>query len=279
MDPLALLRRACLFAGVLLTCVASAPAAAQARDPIQRKPAGADTSAADSARMRDSIASATKLDARIHASVDSAVASIRETPPYAFPKPWASSLLIAAVLGMLGGLVGDLLANHNALLWVKPDKERGLDLGSLSSLLIGAVAAVIVCILNRPNGSWPQLIGTALSAGVGGKAVLQAIAATGRMKDALKDTEVARAETLQVAGKAATAIELVGEQVKTLHTSLAHPMLADHAKGLFASDAKAFNQEVDAIVRQAVAVLPSRPALAGELNPSGEERGASGSTQ
>jgi hypothetical protein len=103
-------------------------------------------------------------------------ATRKDVPPYGFPS-WPKSLFYAALLGMVGGLIADLLANAGTLT-VPELKSRPFALGFVSDLLIGAVAAVIAVLLKRPEGSSAALILTALAGGVAAKAVLTNVGAS-----------------------------------------------------------------------------------------------------
>jgi hypothetical protein len=54
----------------------------------------------------------------------------------------------------------------------KDQKLRFLDLGFVASIVIGAIAAMITYAINHPD-SIPQLIGTAVIAGIGGTGILK----------------------------------------------------------------------------------------------------------
>lgn len=107
-----------------------------------------------------------------------------------------SPYLLVPFLGALGGLAVDLLADGGRLDRWRRD-EGGWVLGFPAKMFVGAVAAVITQALSPASEPW-RLIGTALAAGVGGEAILLAIANAKRADAAKKDAEQAREQTKQV---------------------------------------------------------------------------------
>jgi hypothetical protein len=85
-------------------------------------------------------------------------------------------LILAAVLGAVGGVGLGLLQEKGFEMphWYR-ETETGVsfaDLGFISDVLIGALAAVITFALNPPAGIL-QLISSAITAGIGGSAILK----------------------------------------------------------------------------------------------------------
>lgn len=83
------------------------------------------------------------------------------------------TFLVAAVLGAVGGLASTLIAGTDSV-HVPKKKDGNIDLGFLSQLLVGAVAAMITVSASPPTTGWLGLVGVALTGGIGGPAVLLA---------------------------------------------------------------------------------------------------------
>jgi hypothetical protein len=115
-------------------------------------------------------------------------------------------LLLAAVLGAVGGLGLGLLQEKGLEMphWYTETGVHFADLGFISDLLIGALAAVIVYALNPPSGML-QLISSAITAGIGGSAILK-----GYIKGTALRQQANRAEMYRTVATAAAR----GEDVK-----------------------------------------------------------------
>lgn len=83
-------------------------------------------------------------------------------------------LLLAAVLGAVGGLGLGLLQEKGLEMphWYTETGVNFADLGFISDVLIGGLAAIITYALNPPPGIL-QLISSAITAGIGGSAILK----------------------------------------------------------------------------------------------------------
>ncbi len=83
-------------------------------------------------------------------------------------------LLLAVVLGAVGGLGLGLLQEKGLEMphWYTETGVNFADLGFISDVLIGALAAIITYALNPPAGVL-QLISSAITAGIGGSAILK----------------------------------------------------------------------------------------------------------
>ncbi len=137
-----------------------------------------------------------------------------------------TKLLIMVLCGALGAFVADLVADGGRLERWKKDGD-GWTLGFLGKLIVGSVSAVIILSMNPPSNWW-QLIGTALTAGVGAEAILLAIIASRKAGEAEKDREHAEVNARGI-------IALAQERLTTLKaTALAEvgdgravPLLAE----------------------------------------------------
>ena len=83
-------------------------------------------------------------------------------------------LLLAVVLGAVGGLGLGLLQEKGLEMphWYTETGVNFADLGFISDVLIGALAAIITYAVNPPAGVL-QLISSAITAGIGGSAILK----------------------------------------------------------------------------------------------------------
>src|SRR5689334_5600093 len=90
------------------------------------------------------------------------------------------SILLAIVLGAVGGFALDLVQD-GGLQWPSAGeqdvaqlsvKAKVLALGSMSNIIIGAIAALITYALNPPTAILPFIVLT-LTSGIGGSAILK----------------------------------------------------------------------------------------------------------
>jgi len=83
-------------------------------------------------------------------------------------------LLLAAALGAVGGMGLGLLQDKGLEMphWHNETGVNFADLGFISDIFIGALAAVIVYALNPPAGML-QLVSSGITAGIGGSAILK----------------------------------------------------------------------------------------------------------
>jgi hypothetical protein len=106
------------------------------------------------------------------------------------PAGLAASLAAIVLCGALGAFAADLVTNGGRLDRWTTD-TNGWGLGFLAKLVIGSVASLILLTLNPPGGSWLTLIGTGITAGVGGEALLLSIMARRRAEEAERETQAA----------------------------------------------------------------------------------------
>jgi len=115
-------------------------------------------------------------------------------------------LLLAVVLGAVGGLGLGLLQEKGLEMphWYTETGVNFADLGFISDVLIGALAAIITYAVNPPAGVL-QLISSAITAGIGGSAILK-----GYIKGTALRQQANRAEMYRTVATAAAR----GEDVK-----------------------------------------------------------------
>ena len=115
-------------------------------------------------------------------------------------------LLLAVVLGAVGGLGLGLLQEKGLEMphWYTETGVNFADLGFISDVLIGALAAIITYAVNPPAGVL-QLISSAITAGIGGSAILK-----GYIKGTALRQQANRAEMYRIVAAAAAR----GEDVK-----------------------------------------------------------------
>jgi hypothetical protein len=99
---------------------------------------------------------------------------VKMDPVFVFASLWID-LGVAAVLGAIGGLGLGLLQENGLEMphWYTEKTEvMFADLGFLSDVLVGALAAIIIYSLNPPTLIL-QLLPTAIGAGIGGSGILK----------------------------------------------------------------------------------------------------------
>lgn len=198
-------------AAPLLALALAMPLAAQADTPAPP----ADTAAADSpaTAVSDTAAAdspaasapATGLaplvrDSAEQAAFDSALAAaVAARGNAGLPAPWQGALLLAMLFGALGGLAGDIVSDGGRLdHFRRADDKKGWLIGWRGSLLVGAVAALILCGLRPPGDSWAELIGTAAAVGVGSEAFLKAIIASFQTREVRGQMELLAASSVHI---------------------------------------------------------------------------------
>ncbi|HYJ78758.1 MAG TPA: hypothetical protein VEW03_04075, partial [Longimicrobiaceae bacterium] len=166
-----------------------------------------------------------------------------------FPGPWPLAVLVIVVLGALGALAGDLVADGTRLdRWRRDD--TGWTLGFPGRLLIGVVTALIVVLgINPPNGSWPVLMSTALAVGAASEAILLAVMASWKAR-------MAESETRRVRNAAVQKIEGMRVGMLAIHEAAAHGATA----GLAA--------QVDRLAKQAKAELLAETVHPADVSPA-----------
>jgi hypothetical protein len=198
---------------------------------------------ADSTRRRDD-------SLRIAALQDSLkVAQARLAKPGGwgeFPGSAATAVLAIILLGALGALAGDLVADGGRLDRWKRD-DTGWLLGFPGRLLIGVVTALIVVLgLNPPGGSWPVLMSTALAVGAASEAVLLSVMASWKARMAEQEKE-------RVANVAVTTLQGAREDVRAVTTTAGAG--GGVAKSFDASPETAVAEQVDRILARAQATI------------------------
>jgi hypothetical protein len=122
------------------------------------------------------------------------------------------ALAIIALCGALGAFAADLVTDGGRLdRW--RSEPTGWGLGFVAKMIVGAVAALILLTLNPPGGSWLTLIGTALSAGVGGEAILLAIVAGRRADRAEAEAKAAGERESRTLSRAQATLRSVRERL------------------------------------------------------------------
>lgn len=130
--------------------------------------------AQDSALVRPTSAtqadSAAKQPAQQQTSRDS-TATQGYTPLKKFPRPASWALLVAALLGIAGGFIAEILATGGKITWGSKE-PGGYDLGWLTWILLGVVGGVLVNFLKQGDGTWETLVITSFLGGLGAKTLL-----------------------------------------------------------------------------------------------------------
>jgi hypothetical protein len=212
-------------AALVATLLAAHPLAGQATSDTTASP-GTDTTTSaarvDSPRAtprQGSSATDESVAARARAVEDSLAAA--ETARNAkdggwgrFPRPIGWAVFAIIVLGALGALAGDLVADGTRLdRWGRDDS--GWTLGFPGRLLIGVVTALIVVLgIRPPNGSWPVLLSSALAVGAASEALLLAIMASWKAR-------IAENETRRVRNAAVEKIESVRVGIRAIQEAAA----------------------------------------------------------
>lgn len=165
-----------------------------------------------------------------------------------FPLPLALSLAAVVLCGAFGGFVADVVADGGKI--ERPARTAtGWLLGAPGKVLVGAAAALVTLPLNPPDGAWATLIGTAVGAGVGGEALLLALAAKRQADAASQERDQARERARALARTAQEQMDAVRQAV-----------LSGNRRGDVAADA--FETHVNAAfaqARRAVAALTGAP--------------------
>lgn len=170
-----------------------------------------------------------------------------------FPEPFGLSLLLMVACGAVGAFAADLVSDGGRL--ERPGKyEQGFMLGFLGKLIVGSVAAVIVLTLNPTGDAWWSLMGTALTAGLGGEAILLARLATLQAQEDKKDREVAQHETTRVDAQWAEKLETFRVIAIETHDRLAAPVIRT-ASALDGAVPAGFEQIVNTYAQRARAEM------------------------
>jgi Protein of unknown function (DUF4257) len=138
------------------------------------------------------------------------------------PASISVTFLVAALLGAVGGLASTLIGGSDSV-HVPSKKDGNIDLGLLSHLLVGAVAAMITVSASPPTSGWLGLVGAALTGGIGGPAVLLALVQRQRAEAAKaeaathKSAAVAAADKESSAHKRADVADQAMKQLRARH--------------------------------------------------------------
>lgn len=139
-----------------------------------------------------------------------------------FPEPFGLSLFLMVACGAVGAFAADRASDGGRL--ERPGRyEQGFMLGFLGKLIVGSVAAVIVLTLNPTGDAWWSLMGTALTAGLGGEAIILARMAALQAQEDKKDREAAEHETTRVDAQWAEKLETFRVIAIETHDRLAAP--------------------------------------------------------
>lgn len=113
----------------------------------------------------------------------------------------AARLMLAFLLGCIGGITLSLIQLKGGLeipnCYQAPNpsdpgaKQRFIDLGFLSELLVGGIAGIVVFCL-RPAGGLLHVIAYSLLAGIGGGSLLLSFANALRLRSAQKEIALGR---------------------------------------------------------------------------------------
>lgn len=123
-----------------------------------------------------------------------------------FPDPLWWALLIVVLAGAAGAFASDIVTDGGRIEKGRRE-ETGWALGFIGKMVVGAVAALILLTLNPPNDSWARLIGTALSAGLGGEAILLAMVASRKAQEAESERDQARTDAARAQAVFATRMD------------------------------------------------------------------------
>lgn len=154
------------------TSIATVDTSSSARS--TQKPAAADTGSKASANR---------------STVDSSAASKEVAQGNKLPGSTLWTFAVAALLGALGGLAATLISGSDSMHIPSRKDRSNIDLGFVSHLLTGAVAAMITVSVSPPTTGWLGLVGVALTGGVAGPAVLLAIVQRQRADAAIQEAD------------------------------------------------------------------------------------------
>ncbi|HLA63981.1 MAG TPA: DUF4257 domain-containing protein [Rhodothermales bacterium] len=206
---------AALLLGVGSASRAQAP---DSTDTTAAVPATAPDGAPDAADEAETPADTADNGDADDAGADAAEADTAAARPPArddeFPAPFWWAIFAVAFCGAVGGFAGDLAADGGKLARRKEDSDT-INLGWLAKPLIGAAAALIVLSLNPPVG-WASLIGSALAAGIGGEALIQAILAGRRVQEAEQERDVVRQDMARLQQAAGAQLDGAADLVRTI---------------------------------------------------------------
>jgi len=174
-----------------------------------------------------------------------------------FPLPLWLAFAAVALCGAAGAFAVDLVSDGGRI--ERPTRtETGWILGWPGKLMVGAVAALVTLVMNPPDRAWATLVGTALTAGAGGEALLLAIAARRRDDAAEHDRDRAREQAQVLVRTSREQIEAAGQSVLAAYrTHVGAP--SGHPDG---GTGDRFEGSVDGAFAQA------RRALAAVLGPT-----------
>lgn len=163
-----------------------------------------------------------------------------------FPGSAVTAVLAIILLGALGALAGDLVADGGRLDRWKRD-DNGWLLGFPGRLLIGVVTALIVVLgLNPPGGSWPVLMSTALAVGAASEAVLLSVMASWKARMAEQEKE-------RVVTTTANTIQGAREDVRAVTAAAAGAGAGAETKSFGPSSETGVAEQIDRILARAQA--------------------------
>lgn len=144
-----------------------------------------------------------------------------------FPLPLWLAFAAVALCGAVGAFAADLVSDGGRI--ERPTRtDTGWMLGWPGKLMVGAVAALVTLVLNPPDRAWATLVGTALTAGAGGEALLLAIASKRQADAAEHDRDRAREQVRVITRTSYEQIEAARQSVLAAHRTqveapLGHP--------------------------------------------------------
>lgn len=122
-------------------------------------------------------------------------------------------ILIAFILGLLGGFAAELIANKGDIEFPHPSKTHYLDAGFVANMFLGGIAALAYFFVFETTDSY-KFVGATIGAGVGGSAILTAIKE--KISGAITQ-EIAEGQNEQ-AEEAAADLEEVSKELDQLKT-------------------------------------------------------------
>jgi len=129
-----------------------------------------------------------------------------------FPLPLWLAFAAVALCGAAGAFAADLVSDGGRI--ERPTRtDTGWMLGWPGKLMVGAVAALVTLVLNPPDRAWATLVGTALTAGAGGEALLLAIASKRQADAAEHDRDRAREQVRVITRTSHEQIEAARQSV------------------------------------------------------------------
>lgn len=171
--------------------------------------------------------------------------------PTSFPRPLPGAIFMIVFFGALGAFASDLLADGGRLDRATSD-ETGWTLGFWGNLIIGTVAAMVVIALNPPE-SWFSLVALALSAGLGGEAILLARKNAQKAQKAQQEKQESENKLREVTDSATLRLQALKDNVlRALPAPEANRAQAEHPLNTL------LDQEVDAAIQEIKRLRPPK---------------------